>query len=135
MGGRAPDDVKKPILASVGIAASALGILGVWLPGLPTTPFVLVALWAFSRSSPRLHAWLSRMPLLSAALAEAHRFEQERTMRRRVKLIALCSAWGSLALVFALTGGSSPILLGAVALAAISCSVFLWYVPTSKEQA
>lgn len=35
-----------------------LALLGVVLPGLPTTPFVLVAAWAAAQGSPRLHAWL-----------------------------------------------------------------------------
>jgi uncharacterized membrane protein YbaN (DUF454 family) len=116
-------------LCLTGLAATAAGVAGIWLPGIPTTPFLLVALWAFDRSSPRLHRWLCTVPLLSAALTEARRFERERAIRRSVKASALCASWASLASV-AVAGGSSG-LLTALAFAAISCTLFMWYVPTA----
>ncbi len=49
---------KRIVLILVGLTALALGTLGIFLPLLPTTPFVLVAAIAFANSSERLHQWL-----------------------------------------------------------------------------
>ncbi|MEO1092287.1 MAG: YbaN family protein [Pseudomonadota bacterium] len=42
----------------IGWGCVGLATIGVWIPGLPTVPFLLVAVWAFSRGSPAAKAWL-----------------------------------------------------------------------------
>ena len=50
-----------------------LGLIGVVVPLMPTTVFLLIALWAFSQSSPRFHNWLYHHPRFGPALQAWHR--------------------------------------------------------------
>lgn len=71
----------------------ALAILGVFLPGLPTTPFVLLAAWAAARGSRRLHAWLLAHRVFGPMIIDWH--EQGAVSRKAkrwaVGTMALCS--------------------------------------------
>lgn len=123
----------KLLLVLLGCVATALALAGAILPGLPTTPFLLVALWAFARSSQRLHDWLVRVPVLQTALTEARRFEQKRAMRPAVKIIAFVMAWASVAVTALLSGGQNPVLVAIVAIAAILATAVVVLVPTDRD--
>ena len=125
--------LKRWALVSVGCVATALAIAGAILPGLPTTPFLLVALWAFARSSETLNAHLHRIPLLSHALAEAHRFEERRAIRPGVKATAISVAWLSVFVTAVSTGLARPVLVSCVAGAAVLGTVAMMWIPTDRS--
>jgi uncharacterized membrane protein YbaN (DUF454 family) len=77
-----------------------IGALGVVLPVLPTTPFMLVALWGFARSSPRFHDWLYNHPLFGPPLVA---FAENRVISARVKLVAFSTMAASFAVLVLFT--------------------------------
>lgn len=62
------------------------GAVGVVLPVLPTTPFMLLALWAFSKSSQRFHNWLYHHKLFGPPI---HQWCKHRVIPMQAKVIAL----------------------------------------------
>lgn len=79
-------------LALAGVSL-VLGIVGIVVPVLPTTPFILLAAFAAARGSARLHTWLRNHPKFGPAL---HDWERDGAVSRRAKYMAtlmmLCSA-------------------------------------------
>lgn len=76
------------LLWAAGSIALVLGLIGVVLPGLPTTPFILLAAACYAKASPRLHAWLLNHRLTGPMLRD---WEAHRSLTRRNKLVAVGS--------------------------------------------
>ncbi len=95
-----------------------LGALGVVLPVMPTTVFLLIALWAFSKCSLRFHRWLYEHPVLGRTVRDWH---EHRAIPARAKVLALTMMALSLTYVtaFVAEGWALPVALAAV-LAAVA---------------
>ena len=90
------DDIRKPtarplpavarylLLVFAGLCV-ALGVIGIFVPGLPTTVFILMAAWAASRSSPRFHNWLESHRIFGPMLRD---WRKHGAVSRRAKLTA-----------------------------------------------
>lgn len=76
----------KYLLILLGFCFVGLAVFGIFVPGLPTTPFLLLASAAFIKSSPRLHKWLYHHRIFGKLLAD---FEQKKGIRLEIKIISV----------------------------------------------
>jgi len=115
------------LLWLIGTLALGLGMLGVILPGLPTTPFVLLAAACYARASPRLHQRMRDNTWIGPMLRD---WESHRSLSRRVKAIALTSMTVMIALSVWTLRSSLALQLVLVTTGAIGIWVVGWYIPT-----
>lgn len=82
------------LLRVLAVLSLGLGVLGIFIPGLPTTVFVLIAGWAAMHSSPRLHAWLWQHRLFGPMLRnwQAGGYVSRKAKRSAAITMALCAA-------------------------------------------
>ncbi len=85
--------VTKFLLWAGGALSLMLGVLGIFLPLLPTTPFLLLAAACFMRSSERHYRWLIEHRYLGAYIRNYH---EHRAISRRALIWALTTLWGTL---------------------------------------
>ena len=89
------------LFLALGFVFTGLGSIGVILPGIPTTPFLLLASYCFVRSSPRLHQRLLDSKTFGPLLRDWHR---HRGLKRRVKRAAIAACAITITLSVALGG-------------------------------
>ena len=78
----------------------ALSVIGLFLPGLPTVPFLLLAAWFAARGSERLHKWLYSHPRLGKLLVD---WQQQKAISRHSKIVAVAMLIVSWVIVFLLS--------------------------------
>lgn len=88
------NSAKKALLIAAGSVCLALAVLGVFLPLLPTTPFLLLASACYVRSSERLHGWLMGNRLLGGYIRN---FQERRGIPLRAKVLTVALLWVPLA--------------------------------------
>ena len=113
-------------LLPFGYLALGLGLVGIAVPLLPTTPFIILSAWCFARSSPRMEAWLLRQKHLGPMLS---RWREHGAISLHAKLLATAS----IILLFGLSLLAMELhFLLQVGLVLIALSVlgFLWTRPT-----
>ena len=76
--------MKRTILISLGLLCVGLGFVGVFVPGIPTTIFLIIALWAFTKSSAKLRHWLLNHKRFGPIL---NNWQEHKVVPRRAKIL------------------------------------------------
>lgn len=109
---------------TLGWISVVLGIIGAFLPLLPTTPFLLLAAWSFSQGSEKLHDWIMTHPKLSPPILDWQKYG---AIKQRVKIIASLSMVAVFLLALAMAVPWWAITSQAVVLAGVG--LFIWTRP------
>jgi len=93
----------KKLIAFFGLISLGLGILGAFLPILPTTPFVLLAAALFAKSSERLHRYLLQHKVFGQIIRD---YNENKSITLHAKIISVSTMWASIlyAVIFVASG-------------------------------
>lgn len=85
--------IKKVLLITCGYASLSLGVIGIILPLLPTTPFLLLASFCFVKSSDSIHHWLIHHRFLGSYI---HAYQRFGAVSKKAKAFALLFLWAGI---------------------------------------
>ncbi len=115
---------------AVGLCALVLGLAGILLPVLPTTPFILLAAACFARSSLRFHGWLLEHRIAGPLIREWHEHRAMPLKAKRFAYVLMAISFGSSILIM-----ESAWHRGLLALVGLTLLFFLWRVPVREIRA
>lgn len=113
----------------VGLLALVLGAIGIAVPLLPTTPFILLAAFSFARSSNRLHEWLVTHDVFGSLIDNWHRHG---AISRRAKMLSVVSMAAVLAISLALAAPPAVIVVQLVVLGAATLFILSRPLPPAE---
>lgn len=113
--------LKKVLLIAAGSLAVALGFVGIFLPILPTTPFMLMAAACFSVSSPKLYEKLAKSKYFGQFVKN---YKEKTGVERAVKIKALLFLW--ITLLISSVVFFSPLVVGILMAVGIGVTIHIW---------
>jgi hypothetical protein len=128
-GMRRPDNLKKGIFVVVGTISLGLGAVGVFLPVLPTTPFLLLSAACYYKGSERMHRWLLSNKLFGSYIRN---YKEGRGISQTGKIFALFLLWTTIccSALFMMNNYIVQIVLVAIA---IAVTIHIMTLPTFRK--
>ncbi len=122
--------MKKGIFIILGIISLILGIIGIFIPGLPTTPFLLLSASLFIKSSAKLYNWLIKNKFLGTYISD---YYNNKGLSKLTKIFSVSLMWIMIAVsVFLIFNTLIPKIL-VIVLALIGTIVMGFLIPTVKK--
>lgn len=120
----------RPIWFGLGVSAVGLGIAGIFLPLLPTTPFLLLAAACYARASERFYLWLVRNRTFGPTIRE---WRRHRSIPYRTKVVAIALMSATIAVSIALLT-RFPLAQGALAVVGVVVGAWLYRIPSRDRR-
>ena len=120
--------IKSIALIALGSLSLALGMFGLFLPVLPTTPFLLLSSFCFLRSSEKLHKWLLSRMILGSYI---HHYITYRAISFRAKIFSVVFLWATLTISILLI--NSWIMRAGLVVVGFAVSIHLFMLKTIKK--
>ena len=121
--------MKRIILISLGWLCVGLGFVGVFVPGIPTTIFLIIALWAFTKSSEKLRHWLLHHKRFGPIL---NNWQKHKVVPRRAKILMVVLM--SLAVILFYYSSQSLILTIGLIIILVSVAIYVISLPSKVPE-
>ena len=121
--------MKRTILISLGWLCVGLGFVGVLIPGIPTTIFLIIALWAFTKSSEKLRYWLLNHKRFGPIL---NNWQEHKVVPRRAKILMVVLM--SLAVILFYYSSQSLILTIGLIIILVSVAIYVISLPSKVPE-
>ena len=126
---RMSNKLSKQLLVVAGTTSTVIGILGIFIPILPTTPFLILAAACYMRSSERFYRWLLNNRFFGAYISN---YIEGRGMPLRIKIITILLLWITIGISVCI-GTQNLVLRIVLILVAIGVTIHIIYIRARKQ--
>ncbi|CAL7873234.1 DUF454 domain-containing protein [Fusobacterium necrophorum subsp. funduliforme] len=120
--------VKRNILLGIAWISLILGGIGIFLPLLPTTPFILLSAFCFQKSSERFHQWILNSPIFGKYIRD---YQEQKGITLKNKIVAI--TFMALGMSFSAYKVPNTYMRISLAVIFIAVSYHIWKIKTLKK--
>lgn len=121
--------VKRNILLGIAWISLILGGIGIFLPLLPTTPFILLSAFCFQKSSERFHQWILNSPIFGKYIRD---YQEQKGITLKNKIVAI--TFMALGMSFSAYKVPNTYMRISLAVIFIAVSYHIWKIKTLKNK-